>query len=121
MTCRDIAKLLAGTEPLPPAAVEHLRTCERCRLLVGTPPPYSGSASIGTELEQRLIAIVSNDLVSVRPISAPRVYTVTLLAAAAIVVLKSFSFMVSSWVRAAEHEGGPRTEPRRAPLPARVS
>ncbi len=99
MTCRDIAKLLAGTEPLPRAAVEHLRTCERCRLLVGTPPPYSGPTSIGTELEQRLIAIVSNDLVSVRPISAPRVYTVTLLAAAAIVVACGVAFLgVRGWL-----------------------
>lgn len=99
MTCRDIAKLLARTEPLPQAAAEHLRTCESCRLLVGVPPPYSGSTSIGTELEQRLIAIVSDDLVSVRPLSSPRVYAVTLLAATAVVVACGVAFLgIRGWL-----------------------
>ena len=86
MTCRDIAKLLAESTPLPPAAVAHLRTCERCRLLAGSLTPYSGPASISAGLEQRLIAVVTNDLVAVRPLSPPWVYTAALIALVAAVV-----------------------------------
>ena len=86
MTCRDIARLLAESAPLPAAAAEHLRTCERCRLLVGSPAPYSGPASIDAELEKRLVALVTSDLAAVRPLFSPWVYTAALLAVAAVVV-----------------------------------
>src|SRR5580700_8481208 len=86
MTCRDIAKLLAESAPLPAAAAAHLRTCERCRLLAASPAPYSGPVSITAGLEQRLITLVTNDLVPVRPLSSLRVYTAALLAVAAVVV-----------------------------------
>jgi len=86
MTCRDITKLLAGHAPLTAAAAEHLRACERCRLLVGSPAPYSGPASIDADLEKRLVAIVTGDLAAVRPLSSPRVYTAALLAVAVVVV-----------------------------------
>ena len=86
MTCRDIARLLAESAPLPAAAAEHLRTCERCRLLVGSPAPYSGPASLDAELEKRLVALVTSDLAAVRPLSSPWVYTAALLAIAAVVV-----------------------------------
>jgi hypothetical protein len=99
MTCRDIAKLLAGSAPLPAAAAEHLRTCERCRLLVGSPAPYSEPAAIGADLEQRLIAIVTSDLVAVRPLYSPLVYTAALLAVAAVVVAAGVAVLgVRGWL-----------------------
>jgi hypothetical protein len=85
MTCRDIARLLAETAPLPQAALEHLRTCERCRLLAGSPAPYGGPVPLDATLEQRLIAVVTHDLAAVRPLSSPRVYMAALLAIAAAV------------------------------------
>jgi len=99
MTCRDIAKLLAGSAPLPAAAAEHLRTCERCRLLVGSPAPYSGPASIDAALEQRLISVVTSDLAAVRPLSSPRVYTAALLAVASVVVAAGVALLgVRGWL-----------------------
>jgi hypothetical protein len=99
MTCRDIAKLLAESEPLPAAAAEHLRTCDRCRLLVGSPAPYSGPASIGAALEQRLIAVVTSDLIAVRPLSSPPVYTAALIAVAALVIAAGVALLgVRGWL-----------------------
>jgi hypothetical protein len=85
MTCRDIAKLLAESTPLPAAAAGHLRTCERCRLLAASPAPYSGPASIDAGLEQRLIDMVTSDLAPVHLLSPPWVYTAALLVLAAVV------------------------------------
>jgi len=86
MTCWDIARLLAGSAPLPAAAAEHLRICEQCRMLAGSPAPYSEPASIGAELEQRLIAAAAGDLAAVRPLSSPRVYAGALLTVATVVI-----------------------------------
>jgi negative regulator of sigma F NrsF-like protein len=99
MTCRDIAKLLAESAPFPPDAAAHLRTCERCRLLVGSPAPYSGPVSISAGLEHRLIAVVTNDLVAVRPLSSPRVYTTALIALAALVIAAGVAVLgVRGWL-----------------------
>jgi hypothetical protein len=99
MTCRDIARLLAESAPFPAAAADHLRTCERCRLLVGSPAPYSGPVSIDAGLEQRLIAVVTGDLVPVRPLSSPHVYTAALLAVAAVVVTAGVAMLgVRGWL-----------------------
>jgi hypothetical protein len=99
MNCRDIARLLAGSAPFPAAAAEHLRTCERCRLLVGSSVPYSGPVSIDTGLEQRLIAVVTGDLVPVRPLSSPRVYTAALLTVALVVVTAGVAVLgVRGWL-----------------------
>jgi hypothetical protein len=99
MTCRDIAKLLAESAPLPPAAAEHLLTCERCRLLVGSPAPYSGPVSISAGLEQRLIAVVTHDLVAVCPLSSPRIYMAALLAVSALVVAAGVAVLgVRGWL-----------------------
>jgi Negative regulator of sigma F len=99
MTCREIAKLLAESAPLPPSATAHLRTCERCRLLVGSPAPYSGPVSISASLEQRLIVVVTNDLVAVRPLSSPRVYTAALIALAAFVIAAGVAVLgVRGWL-----------------------
>ena len=98
MTCRDIATLLAGQAPLPAAAVEHIRACERCRLLAGSPAPYSGPTSIDAELEKRLVALVTNNLVAARPLSSPRVYAAALLAVAAVVVAAGVALLgVRGW------------------------
>jgi len=99
MTCRDIAKLLAESSPFPADAAAHLRTCERCRLLVGSPAPYSGPVSISADLEHRLIAVVTNDLVAVRPLSSPRVYTTALIALAALVIAAGVAVLgVRGWL-----------------------
>ena len=99
MTCRDIAKLLAESSPFPADAAAHLRTCERCRLLVGSPAPYSGPVSISAGLEHRLIAVVTNDLVAVRPLSSPRVYTTALIALAALVIAAGVAVLgVRGWL-----------------------
>jgi hypothetical protein len=99
MTCRDITKLLAAHAPLPAAAAEHLRDCGRCRLLVESPAPYSGPASIDAELEKRLITLVAGDLVAVRPLSSPRVYMTALLAAAAVVAAAGVALLgVRGWL-----------------------
>ena len=99
MTCRDIATLLAESSPFPADAAAHLRTCERCRLLVGSPAPYSGPVSISAGLEHRLIAVVTNDLVAVRPLSSPRVYTTALIALAALVIAAGVAVLgVRGWL-----------------------
>ena len=99
MTCRDIAKLLAESSPFPADAAAHLRTCERCRLLVGSPAPYSGPVSISAGLEHRLIAVVTNDLVAVRPLSSPRVYTTALIALTALVIAAGVAVLgVRGWL-----------------------
>jgi hypothetical protein len=99
MTCRDIAKLLAGPAPLPAAAAEHLRTCERCRLLAGSPAPYSEPVSIDAALEQRLIAVVTSGLAAVRPLSSPLLYTAALLAVAAVVIAAGVAVLgVRGWL-----------------------
>ena len=99
MTCRDIIRLLATSAPLPPAAAEHLRTCERCRLLAKSPAPYSGPASIDASLEKRLVAAVTSDLVAVRPLSSPLVYAAQLLAVAVVIIAAGVAVLgVRGWL-----------------------
>ena len=63
------------------------------------PPPYSGPVSLGADLEQRLIAVVTSDLAAVRPLSSPRVYTAALLAVAAVVAAAGVALLgVRGWL-----------------------
>lgn len=99
MNCRDIARLLAESMPFPKAAEEHVRTCERCRLLVVSPPPYLEPVTVDAALEQRLIEGLTKNLAAMRPLSSSWVYSAALAAIVAVVVAAGVGMLgVRGWL-----------------------
>jgi hypothetical protein len=93
MNCENINRAIieGSTSPLTPEAGEHLRTCAKCRELVGAlklaVPTDLPSSAVFREIERGLVA----DLRPVRPIAPKRYIFVSLMAIFIVVAVLSLS------------------------------
>ena len=93
MNCQDINQAIVegSASPLPPEAEEHLRTCARCRELVGAlklrPPADVPSPMVLREIERGLVA----NLRPVRPIALKRYIFVSMMAIFAVTAVLGLS------------------------------
>jgi hypothetical protein len=93
MNCQDINQAIVegSSSPLPPKAEEHLRTCARCRELVGAlklrAPADVPSPMVLREIERGLVA----HLRPVRPIEPKRYIFVSVMAIFAVTAVLGLS------------------------------
>jgi Negative regulator of sigma F len=82
MNCDQVARLIDARTPLPEQAREHLRNCPLCAYLAAIP---QRGEELASGVEGRIVAAVTTGLKPVRPLAPAWLYTLAMMAAAAMV------------------------------------